>query len=437
MIAAWMLWSICAGVLFLVAGLAAERLVERGRRWVWLAAGAGTVFLPVVRSVWRPDGTGAADSAGIAIMMEPVTVTVANNLLVRSADAVLIGTWLVLSCLLLLSATAETLRIRRKRRFWEAGSFLRRDVLWTRRSGPAVVGFVKPQIVLPKWVRGATDDQQELLLAHEQEHIRTHDARLRLLAGLALFAFPWNPVLWVQYRRLGLAIELDCDRRVMARVPGRRFEYGDLLLRVATMRPGLSGMAVAAFAERRSLLERRIRGILKKAPQMRAAQAAALAFGIVFVVSIALIMPGVASRSRPPSIVLAPDEASVAEAPEEGEESADEPVPPADAEVPETPVFTPFTQKPEFVNADELIRAIANEYPPLLREAGIGGTTALLLYVDEYGQVSNVHVAKGSGHTALDEAAVRAMETAEFKPALLREKNVPAWIEIPVTFTTN
>jgi len=49
MIAAWMLWSIGAGLLFLVAGLAVERLLEGKRRWVWAVAGLGTALLPAMR----------------------------------------------------------------------------------------------------------------------------------------------------------------------------------------------------------------------------------------------------------------------------------------------------------------------------------------------------------------------------------------------------
>ena len=60
MIAAWMLWSIGAGMLLLVAGLAAERLLRGTRcRWVWVAAGVGTVLLTALRAGYeRGDGGG-------------------------------------------------------------------------------------------------------------------------------------------------------------------------------------------------------------------------------------------------------------------------------------------------------------------------------------------------------------------------------------------
>ena len=69
MIAAWMLWSIGVGLLLLVAGLAAERLFEGRRRWVWAVACAGTVLLTAVR-VFATGGSGPEDLSGGLVMTE-------------------------------------------------------------------------------------------------------------------------------------------------------------------------------------------------------------------------------------------------------------------------------------------------------------------------------------------------------------------------------
>ena len=69
MIAAWMLWSIGVGLLLLVAGLAAERLFEGRRRWVWAVACAGTVLLTAVR-VFATGGSGSEDLSGGLVMTE-------------------------------------------------------------------------------------------------------------------------------------------------------------------------------------------------------------------------------------------------------------------------------------------------------------------------------------------------------------------------------
>jgi protein TonB len=81
-------------------------------------------------------------------------------------------------------------------------------------------------------------------------------------------------------------------------------------------------------------------------------------------------------------------------------------------------------------------RALEREYPPLLRDAGIGGTVDIWFFIDEEGKVVNTVVDKSSGHKALDDAAVKVADIIQFSPALNRDKRVPVWISLPITFTT-
>lgn len=406
MTAAWMLWSIGAGLLFLVAGLALERLLDGRRRWVWVAAGAGTVILPGARLLAGALGSPAAGPpASPPVMLEPLAVTLSGDSALHSLDGALQLGWAGLSAALLITALIGAARFVRRRASWQEGKLLGRHVLWSRDSGPAVVGLVGSRIVLPEWVRGAGRKRQELVLAHEEEHQRARDAQLRFMAAALLVVFPWNPALWIQYYRLGLALELDCDNRVMRRWPDRRVLYGDLLLRVGTARGLLPGVAVAALAEQPSLLERRLRALLNKAPQVRLAQGAMLLFGAIMVVGLAVLIPGITG---------------------EGE----------DADISAAPVFTPFTVKPDYVNRSEIMAALNREYPPLLRDAGIGGTAVVWFFIDETGTVRNQAVFRSSGHAALDEAALRVAPVFRFTPALNRDQPVPVWVSLPITFTT-
>ncbi len=412
MTAAWMLWSIGAGLLFLVAGLALERLLDGRRRWVWMAAGAGTVILPAARLLAGALGSPAAGPPPAApVMLEPLAVTVAGDSALHSLDGVLQLGWAGLSAVLLITALIGASRFVRRRASWREGTLLGRSVLWSRDAGPAVVGLAGSRIVLPEWVRGAGRERQELVLAHEEEHQRARDAQLRFLAAALLVAFPWNPALWLQYHRLGLALELDCDSRVMRRWPDRRALYGDLLLRVGTARGILPGVAVAALAEQPSLLERRLRALLNKAPQVRLAQGAMLLFGAIMVVGLAVLIPGIT-----------------------GEGARMEPE--AGMDISAEPVFTPYTVKPDYVNVAEIMMALQREYPPLLRDAGIGGTVLVWFFIDETGTVRNQAVQESSGHGALDEAALRVARVFKFTPALNRDRAVPVWVQFPITFTT-
>lgn len=100
------------------------------------------------------------------------------------------------------------------------------------------------------------------------------------------------------------------------------------------------------------------------------------------------------------------------------------------------PVFTPYTVKPELRNRDAVGRALIRNYPPLLRDAGIGGTVLLWALIDETGNVMKSQVKEGSGHDALDGAALKVADIMQFSPALNRDQKVKVWIQLPIVFKT-
>jgi TonB family protein len=102
----------------------------------------------------------------------------------------------------------------------------------------------------------------------------------------------------------------------------------------------------------------------------------------------------------------------------------------------ERPTFTPFEVAPRMTNREEVGRALEREYPALLRDAGIGGTVEVWFHLDERGVVQDVQVNAGSGQPSLDEAALRVARIVEFSPALNRDRPVPVWVSIPITFQT-
>ena len=431
MIAAWMLWSVGTGMLFVVAALAAERLLSRGRRWAWAGAAAGTVALPVARFLAGAGATLDAPPAALPLALEPLAATVAGDSVLHSLDGTLLAAWIALSSCLALRVLLGAARLARRRGSWRDGALHGRKVFWARSAGPAVVGLATPRIVLPEWVRAADPARQELILAHEEEHMRARDVQLRFFAGLALLAFPWNPAIWFQCRRLAMAVEMDCDRRVVARMPRRRRLYGALLLEVGAHAGRAPGAATAAMSEPRSFLERRLRNLLARSPQARLAQAALLAFATVFAVAVAVSIPGIGRNAgdAPPETLAPP--AATPEAPPAPPAA---PAPPAETDVSAKPTFTPYTTPPRFLDPAEARQRVQLEFPPLLRDAGVGGTARVHIFVDAQGRVVKAELDKGSGHAALDAAAVRAAGSFAFSPAEHRGEAVPAWIALPITF---
>jgi TonB-dependent SusC/RagA subfamily outer membrane receptor len=129
-------------------------------------------------------------------------------------------------------------------------------VLLSSSIGPAVIGFRAPAIVVPHWLLDRTGDEQDVVLAHEGEHIRARDHQLLLSSFAGLVVLAWHPAVWWMLSRLRLAMELDCDRRLLDRGLSAR-RYGTVLIDLAA-RCSRTSIASAALADGASHLERRI-----------------------------------------------------------------------------------------------------------------------------------------------------------------------------------
>jgi beta-lactamase regulating signal transducer with metallopeptidase domain len=310
MIAAWMLYcSLCACGL-LAAGVLAERALLKGRapvRFVWAAALFLSVLVPAVMFRVAPR------SPEVIAPVPVLDVTVdgqTDNGVVASASASghvartpqrdwratfarfddeLLVLWLALSLAVALNFLRGMLGLVWMRRRWQRRDVLGVPVFVSERTGPAVIGAITSSIVVPEWVLELEPEQLALMLRHEHEHRRAGDARLLAVAQLTLIAMPWNLALWWQILRLRVAVELDCDARVLRDADVR--SYGDLLLEVARPRRGPQLMGATAFAERATQLERRIR-VMVRQREVTARAARVVAGSIALIaVTIAWIAP--------------------------------------------------------------------------------------------------------------------------------------------------
>jgi hypothetical protein len=130
--------------------------------------------------------------------------------------------------------------------------------------GPALFGLSNPRIVVPRWTLDLPATERRIILAHEREHAIARDPQTLLGALLFLVVQPWNVALWAMLGRLRLAIEMDCDRRVLGQTADAR-RYGELLVLVHSRRT-FNPPPLLSFVERRSNLERRIRRIASRGP---------------------------------------------------------------------------------------------------------------------------------------------------------------------------
>lgn len=326
----WMLYCLAVSALLTVAAEAIERLVRsRGlpRRWCWVCALTISLGLPAWALLTnRPPGDGSATTRHVAITPIPAFETLSPRPIptkssgnprspeyvaggapvfsppfLRAASQSAWVVWLSASGVLIVLLATGWLRIHRERSRWRRTTLNGCEVMVSQAIGPAIVGFFRPRIVLPEWVLALDEARRTLVLVHEEEHLRARDGQVLLLASIAFVLMPWNVALWYQVRRLRLAVEIDCDARVLLRHPYPR-QYGDLLLDVGHRAP--SGLVqMAALSEPVSFLGRRVDAMMSVRRQSRVAALRSLGIALAMV-TMACMAP------RPPSPRPAPSPAA-------------------------------------------------------------------------------------------------------------------------------
>jgi beta-lactamase regulating signal transducer with metallopeptidase domain len=302
MIALWMLYAIVVSVTLGLAAAVVER-AGRGkltqRRWIWMTALGLTVALPVW-AAFGPDsrragvtetvpggaaldgGRASGPSTGISGEVAELIARADTKLLAR-LDSPLTAAWLAAALLAMAAYGAATLVLARRRRSWRAVEVDGHAVLLSPAVGPAVVGALRPRIVVPEWSLALPSAQRALMLEHEREHVRARDPLMLHGAAMIALLMPWNAGAWWLNRRLRLAVELDCDARVLAAGRDPR-EYGTLLLDVCSRRTPGAPFLAPALLERTSSLTKRILAMhpeRTRFPHARIALGAAAALAIV------------------------------------------------------------------------------------------------------------------------------------------------------------
>jgi beta-lactamase regulating signal transducer with metallopeptidase domain len=306
---AWLLYVLLVGAL-LCAGAAAlssaASALRRPTRGVWSAALAGIVLLGVIaprekllQVRYEPAGSIGAPSSprasaptradrGVRDAWEALgrgsTSLIASleRRVPRAIELPLLVAWAIASVLLVALFAAVNARAARARRGWPLQLLHGVTARIAPATGPAVLGLARPEIVVPRSLLERSDDEQRLILSHEREHVRAGDHLLLAAGWLVVIALPWHPAVWYLLARLRLAIELDCDARVLRAGASPR-SYGTLLIEVAAHAGG-SRIGALALADGPSQLERRIRAMNGSRKRYGAASAAvACAIGAVLV----------------------------------------------------------------------------------------------------------------------------------------------------------
>lgn len=293
MILGWMVYSMLLAGCVAAAAQALELIARRaGRptRWAWAVA--------IVASVGVSQLARLTDVGILAFILPTpesapwlkapaATFFHAYNPLERWNALLTAALW-ISSALVAAFFAWSLVRLLQRRRAWRAAVVNGHAILVSESDGPAVFGVRRGMIVLPRWALGATDRVRELMLVHELEHLRAGDPRLLLLALVAVVVQPWNPVVWWLAGRLRLAVEVDCDARVLERGSDVR-TYGLVLLEAGTRAGAACRLPVPALSMPPSSLEQRLRVMCER--RAGRARAGLLALIVVLAVSTAAFLP--------------------------------------------------------------------------------------------------------------------------------------------------
>ena len=197
-------------------------------------------WLPVVTwmALWLPARVieSAVQTRTPVIQSGMVAMTMATPARTFDMNSLWLPMWLLGAVVMI------TMLLRQQRRFERAlGQVKMRESergIWQAESAeglPAVVGLLRPRIILPADIDTRFDgEERQLMLAHERVHLRRGDAWANTFAALARCVFWFNPLVHVAASRMRHDQELACDARVIATYPHARRAYGEAMLKNAT-----------------------------------------------------------------------------------------------------------------------------------------------------------------------------------------------------------
>ena len=143
----------------------------------------------------------------------------------------------------------------------------------------------------------ASEEEIELILAHEAEHVRAHDAVVKLFFGILTVALWWNPLVHLWREDIDALIEMRCDEKVIEHMDEEeQFRYTVMLKDMAerivnrrrtpamTLDESMAARGGCALSQRVTVINDR-----KGAPPKRASLAAFCFMLVLFAASYSVL----------------------------------------------------------------------------------------------------------------------------------------------------
>lgn len=148
-------------------------------------------------------------------------------------------------------------------------------------ESPALVGLLKPAILLPDWLAAENDlAKLDWPLRHELTHWKWRDPLALMAHDVALLLFHFHPAAWWAGKRMTEAMELACDR-AMLRDADAASDYAEELFRILKKiqhqrRPAVAGGLFAARTQISKRIATLLDGSFARVPHLTAFSVAAV-----------------------------------------------------------------------------------------------------------------------------------------------------------------
>lgn len=150
-------------------------------------------------------------------------------------------------------------------------------------ASPLTYGLFHPVILMPRKTDWEDHRQIGYILLHEYEHIRRHDAAVKLIVTLVLCIHWFNPLVWVMYVLFNRDIELACDEDVVRKYgETSRSVYARALI---GMEEKKSAFMPLCNNFSKNAIEERVRSIMK----FRKISAAAVLAAVLLIGSVTIV----------------------------------------------------------------------------------------------------------------------------------------------------
>lgn len=368
---------------------AAERFGARIAYLLWVAVPAA------MAAVLLPARVGE-QVLTMGLRVGPLQPLIVESALQRNYSAWLLALWITGAAM-----TAMFYTVRQRRFISRLGPLRRRaDGLYeagVRAGLPAVIGVLRPRIVVPSDFDLRYDEQERrLVLQHERVHLCRGDLQVNAVLTLIRCLHWFNPLVHMAARYFRHDQELACDQAVIARFPQQRRTYGGAMLKTQL---AVDVFPLACHWGGHHLLKERIAMLKFPLPSPRRRKAGAL-----LAVSFAFTTAAVAWAMQPPQ----------ADAPRSVSKTSVEP----------TAAITDVVA----------MRTPAPPYPDGVAKQGVSGQVLLKILVGTDGKPKDVQVEKADPAGVFDAASIQAAKQWTFIPKQQDGKPVEGWIRVPIYF---